>query len=68
MDRDPAARRAGRSHRHKADPAGPPVIARHAGCGKDLRVTLRCAAGHEVAGPEDIELVDGPGLLPLAPA
>ena len=54
--------------RHKADPAGPPVLARHAGCGKELRVTLQCAAGHEVTGPEDIELVDGPGLLPLSPA
>jgi len=54
--------------RHKADPAGPAVLARHAGCGKELRVTLQCAAGHEVTGPEDIELVDGPGLLPLSPA
>ena len=54
--------------RHKADPAGPPVIARHAGCGQDLRLTLRCAGGHEIAGPEDVEIVAGPGLLPLAPA
>ena len=35
--------------RHKADPEGPPVIARHAGCGEDLRVTLACTKGHEVA-------------------
>lgn len=54
--------------RHKADPAGPPVLARHAGCGKELRVTLTCTAGHQVTGPDDIELVDGPGVLPLAPA
>ena len=54
--------------RHMADPAGPPVIARHAGCGAELRLTLRCAAGHEIAGPADVEIVGGPGLLPLAPA
>ena len=53
--------------RHKADPAGPPVLSRHAGCGQELRVTLQCAAGHEVTGPDDIELFDGPGVLPLAP-
>lgn len=52
--------------RHKADPEGPPVLARHAGCGEELHLTLKCAAGHEVAGPDDIELFGGPGLLPLA--
>lgn len=54
--------------RHLADPEGPPVLARHAGCGKELRVALRCTSGHDVAGPEDIELVDGPGALPPVPA
>ena len=54
--------------RHKSDPEGPPVLARHAGCGNELRVTLRCESGHEVAGPDDIELVDGPGALPPVPA
>lgn len=54
--------------RHHADPAGPPVIARHAECGTDIRVALVCAAGHEVAGPLDVELIDGPGALPAAPA
>jgi len=54
--------------RHEAGPEGPPVIARHAGCGKQLRVTVRCASGHEVAGPDEIELVDGPGALPPVPA
>lgn len=53
--------------RHHADPTGPPVIARHTGCGTDLRVGLVCAAGHDVAGPHEIELVDGPGALPAAP-
>jgi len=54
--------------RHKTDPAGPPVLALHAGCGRQLHVTITCEAAHQVAGPEEIELVDGPGVLPLAPA
>jgi DNA-binding HxlR family transcriptional regulator len=54
--------------RHKADPEGPPVLARHTACGKELRVTLTCESGHAVAGPDDIELVDGPGALPPVPA
>jgi DNA-binding HxlR family transcriptional regulator len=54
--------------RHLADPEGPPVLARHAGCGNELRVALVCAKGHEVGGPDHIELVDGPGALPPVPA
>jgi DNA-binding HxlR family transcriptional regulator len=54
--------------RYQADPEGPPVVARHAGCGKELRVTLVCASGHEATGPDDVELVDGPGALPAVAA
>jgi DNA-binding HxlR family transcriptional regulator len=54
--------------RHKADPEGPPVLARHADCGKELQVTLTCAAGHVATTPDEIELVDGPGALPPVPA
>jgi DNA-binding HxlR family transcriptional regulator len=54
--------------RYQADPDGPPVLARHAHCGKELRVTLTCTGGHEAAGPDDIEIVDGPGALPPVPA
>jgi DNA-binding HxlR family transcriptional regulator len=54
--------------RYHADPDGPPVVARHAACGKELRVTLVCTNGHEVAGPDDIEIVDGPGALPAVAA
>lgn len=54
--------------RHKPDPDGPPILARHAGCGKELRVTLTCTSGHQVAGPDEVELVDGPGALPPVPA
>jgi hypothetical protein len=53
--------------RHKADPEGPPVVARHAECGCELHVTFACSKGHIVAGPDDVELVDGPGALPPVP-
>ena len=54
--------------RHKADPEGPPVVARHAACGRDLHVTFACSKGHIVTEPDEIELVDGPGALPPVPA
>ena len=49
-------------------PEGPPVLARHADCGKELHLTLTCAAGHVATTPDEVELVDGPGALPLVPA
>lgn len=54
--------------RHKADPEGPPVIARHAGCGRDLNVAFVCDKGHIVTAIDEVELVDGPGALPPVPA
>jgi DNA-binding HxlR family transcriptional regulator len=54
--------------RHTADPAGPPALTRHVGCGEQVHVALMCDGGHVITGPDEIELVDGPGLLPLAPA
>lgn len=54
--------------RHKADPEGPPVIARHVECGKELHVTFACSDGHVVGDPADIELVPGPGALPAVAA
>ena len=54
--------------RYKADPEGPPVVARHAECGRDLHVTFACSKGHIVTEPDEIELVDGPGALPPVPA
>jgi DNA-binding HxlR family transcriptional regulator len=54
--------------RHQAGPEGPPVIARHAGCGKEVRVEFVCTRGHQVAGVQEIDLVDGPGALPAVPA
>ena len=54
--------------RHEADPAGPPVIARHTDCGRELHVTFTCEEGHTVTRPEEVELVPGPGALPPVPA
>jgi DNA-binding HxlR family transcriptional regulator len=54
--------------RHKADPEGPPVVAQHGGCGKDLHVALVCDDGHVVASLDEVALVDGPGALPPVPA
>lgn len=54
--------------RHKADPEGPPVVARHAACGRDLHVTFACSKGHIVTELDDIDLVPGPGALPPVPA
>lgn len=54
--------------RNKVDPEGPPVLARHAGCGKALQISLTCAAGHVATRPDEVELVDGPGALPAVPA
>jgi DNA-binding HxlR family transcriptional regulator len=54
--------------RYKADPEGPPVLARHAECGKKLHLTLTCDAGHVATTPDEVELVDGPGALPPVPA
>jgi hypothetical protein len=54
--------------RHKADPEGPPVVAQHAACGRELHVTFACSKGHRVSELDDIELVPGPGALPPVPA
>jgi DNA-binding HxlR family transcriptional regulator len=54
--------------RNEAGPEGPPVVAKHAGCGKDLRIAITCSKGHEARTLEDFDLVDGPGALPAVPA
>jgi DNA-binding HxlR family transcriptional regulator len=51
--------------RYKAGPEGPPVLTRHAGCGKMVQLALTCSAGHVVTTPDEVELVDGPGARPL---
>ena len=54
--------------RHQADPEGPPVLAHHADCGGEINVALACSCGHIAEGPDDIELIPGPGALPPVPA
>ena len=54
--------------RHNADPAGPRVVARHAECGRDLRVAFACSQGHVLTKLEEVELVDGPGACSPVPA
>ena len=47
--------------RYRADPEGPPVHARHRGCGAHVDVQIRCERGHHVEAP-DIESVPGPSF------
>ena len=38
--------------RYLAGPEGPPVVARHSGCGEPVHARLVCEAGHDVASRE----------------
>lgn len=51
--------------RYLADPEGPPVEFAHVGCGEPVHATLRCAAGHDVAGTRDVATRPGPGIKPF---
>jgi DNA-binding HxlR family transcriptional regulator len=42
--------------------AGPTLRMAHADCGAELRVEVRCAAGHRV-GRGEVEVTPGPGLV-----
>lgn len=44
-----------------ADPEGPPLATVHRDCGADVRVQLRCEAGHDVESPRDVIPAPGPG-------
>lgn len=52
----------------EADSEGPPVVAKHVGCGSQLHLTLTCEKGHAVTDVADIELVPGPGAKPAIAA
>lgn len=54
--------------RYLADPEGSPVEFEHVGCGAEVGLVLRCAAGHEVSGQRDVATRPGPGIRPFAPA
>lgn len=53
--------------RHLADEAGPPLVAVHRGCGHEVEMTPVCEEGHVLAGLDEVELVEGPGLLTAVP-
>jgi DNA-binding HxlR family transcriptional regulator len=53
-------------NRYAADPEGPPVLARHRGCGSEVHAALTCDAGHVLAGPREAILTVGPGARPRA--
>ncbi|ONI75786.1 transcriptional regulator [Kribbella sp. ALI-6-A] len=42
---------------------GPPLIARHRGCGEEVTVTMHCAAGHEPE-PREVAFTPGPSAQP----
>lgn len=48
--------------RHLADPAGPPRLTRHHGCGGDLQTALVCATCGKAVGPDELDVLPGPGL------
>ncbi|MER6944556.1 helix-turn-helix domain-containing protein [Nonomuraea sp. NPDC000554] len=47
--------------RYLAGEAGPPVLLTHRDCGAPVEQYLRCADGHEVAGPREITPLPGSG-------
>jgi DNA-binding HxlR family transcriptional regulator len=44
-----------------ADEHGSPLAFRHRDCGGDVRVVLRCGAGHDVAQAREVAPAPGPG-------
>ncbi|HEX3778077.1 MAG TPA: helix-turn-helix domain-containing protein [Pseudonocardiaceae bacterium] len=48
---------------HLAGPSGPPVRLRHADCGAELQLQLRCAAGHELTPGRAVEREFNPAAL-----
>jgi DNA-binding HxlR family transcriptional regulator len=47
--------------RHLAGPEGPPAVARHAGCGARIRVSVTCEEGHELGDRPRVRVEPGPG-------
>jgi DNA-binding HxlR family transcriptional regulator len=47
--------------RNLAGPEGPPAVARHAGCGARIRVSVTCEEGHELGQRPRLRLEPGPG-------
>ncbi|QYX82613.1 winged helix-turn-helix transcriptional regulator [Streptomyces akebiae] len=47
---------------YAADPAGPPRITSHVGCGGNVREQLVCTTCGQVVGPDAVHLLPGPAL------
>jgi DNA-binding HxlR family transcriptional regulator len=48
--------------RHLGNPAGPPRLTRHRGCGGALHTALVCGTCGQPVAAADVELLPGPGL------
>jgi HxlR-like helix-turn-helix len=51
---------------HLADPEGPSTVNRHGGCGCLVGVELRCARGHRIGRPQEVEVRQGPAARALS--
>ncbi|WP_028805857.1 winged helix-turn-helix transcriptional regulator [Streptomyces sp. 142MFCol3.1] len=51
---------------HLGGPEGPSALLKHAGCGGQVHVELRCSCGQEVSGSE-VRPLTGPGAVRLSP-
>jgi DNA-binding HxlR family transcriptional regulator len=47
---------------HAEDPAGPPRVTSHAGCGGNVRERLVCTKCGKALGPDAVQVLPGPGL------
>ena len=47
--------------RYLADPEGPPLATVHRNCDAEVRVGLRCEAGHDIGSPREVVPRPGPG-------
>jgi len=53
--------------RYMADPGGPALLTLHRECGEEVRVELRCAAGHRLSSAREARGIPGPGARRRAP-
>ena len=53
--------------RYMADPGGPALLTLHRECGEEVRVELRCAAGHRLSSAREARGIPGPGARRRTP-
>lgn len=54
--------------RHRPNPGGPAVELTHRGCDELVELTLRCAAGHDLASAREVRPRPGPGAASTRPS